>query len=125
MPKKKLIFATNNRHKLEEVKAMLGEKYELLSLSDIGCEEDIPETANTFAGNALLKARFVKEHFGYDCFADDSGLEVDALHGEPGIYSARYASISDEKLGFTTSASHDSGANMDKLLLKLAKLELD
>ena len=79
MPKKKLIFATNNRHKLEEVKAMLGEKYELLSLSDIGCEEDIPDTANTFAGNALLKARFVKEHFGYDCFADHSGLKVYAL----------------------------------------------
>lgn len=123
MSKKKLIFATNNRHKLEEVKAMLGEKYELLSLNDIGCEADIPETANTFAGNALLKARFVKEHFGYDCFADDSGLEVDALHGEPGIYSARYGSIAEEEIDFTPSVSHDSEANMNKLLFKLRKLE--
>lgn len=89
--KQKIVFATNNAHKLEEVAAILGESYEVLSLREIGCEADIPETADTFADNALQKAHYVKEHFGYDCFADDSGLEVDALDGAPGVYSARYS----------------------------------
>ena len=89
--KQKIVFATNNAHKLEEVAAILGESYEVLSLREISCEADIPETADTFAGNALQKAHYVKEHFGYDCFADDSGLEVDALDGAPGVYSARYS----------------------------------
>lgn len=89
--KQKIVFATNNAHKLEEVAAILGENYEVLSLREISCEADIPETADTFAGNALQKAHYVKEHFGYDCFADDSGLEVDALDGAPGVYSARYS----------------------------------
>ena len=104
--KQKLVFATNNAHKLEEVAAILGDAYQLLSLREIGCDVDIPETAETFAGNAMLKAQFIKEHFGYDCFADDSGLEVDALNGEPGVYSARYS-------------GGGSDANMDKLLHNL------
>lgn len=103
----KLVFATNNRHKLQEVSAMLGEKFELLSLSDIGCTVDIPETSDTLSGNALQKARYVKEHFGIDCFADDTGLEVKALDGAPGVHSARYA------------GDHDSEANITKLLGEL------
>ncbi len=104
--KQKIVFATNNAHKLEEVAAILGDNYEVLSLREIGCDADIPETADTFAGNALQKAQYVKEHYGYDCFADDSGLEVDMLDGAPGIYSARYSGGGAE-------------ANMDKLLLNL------
>lgn len=104
--KQKIVFATNNAHKLEEVAAMLGDNYEVLSLREIGCDTDIPETADTFAGNALQKAQYVKEHYGYDCFSDDSGLEVDALEGAPGVYSARYSGGGSE-------------ANMDKLLLNL------
>ena len=104
--KQKIVFATNNAHKLEEVAAILGEGYEVLSLREIGCDADIPETADTFAGNALQKAQYVKQHYGYDCFADDSGLEVDALDGAPGVYSARYSGGGSE-------------ANMDKLLLHL------
>ena len=104
--KQKLVFATNNAHKLEEVAAILGDAYQLLSLREIGCDVEIPETAETFAGNAMLKAQFIKEHYGYDCFADDSGLEVDALNGEPGVYSARYSGGGSE-------------ANMDKLLHNL------
>ena len=87
----KLVFATNNRHKLEEVRAILGNKIEVLSLNDIDCHDDIPETADTLEGNALIKARYIYEKFGVDCFADDTGLEVEALNGEPGVYSARYA----------------------------------
>ena len=87
----KLVFATNNRHKLEEVRAILGNKIEVLSLNDIDCHDDIPETADTLEGNALIKARYIHEKFGVDCFADDTGLEVEALNGEPGVYSARYA----------------------------------
>ena len=87
----KLVFATNNRHKLEEVRAILGNKIEILSLNDIDCHDDIPETADTLDGNALIKARYIHEKFGVDCFADDTGLEVEALNGEPGVYSARYA----------------------------------
>lgn len=87
----KLVFATNNKHKLEEVRAILGNKVEVLSLNDIDCHDDIPETADTLEGNALIKARYIYEKFGVDCFADDTGLEVEALGGEPGVYSARYA----------------------------------
>lgn len=87
----KLVFATNNRHKLDEVRAILGNKIEVLSLNDIDCHDDIPETADTLEGNALIKARYIHEKFGVDCFADDTGLEVEALNGEPGVYSARYA----------------------------------
>ena len=104
--KQKIVFATNNAHKLEEVAAILGDSYEVLSLREIGCDADIPETANSFAGNALQKAQYVKDHYGYDCFADDSGLEVDVLDGAPGIYSARYSGGGSE-------------ANMDKLLHNL------
>ena len=87
----KLVFATNNKHKLEEVRAILGNNIEVLSLNDINCHDDIPETADTLEGNALIKARYIYEKFGVDCFADDTGLEVEALNGEPGVYSARYA----------------------------------
>ena len=87
----KLVFATNNKHKLEEVRAILGDRIEVLSLNDIDCHDDIPETADTLEGNALIKARHIHEKFGVDCFADDTGLEVEALGGEPGVYSARYA----------------------------------
>lgn len=89
--KKKLVFATNNAHKLAEVRAMIGEDFEILSLNDIGCHADIPETADTLQGNAVMKARFVRDNYGLDCFADDSGLEVEALGGAPGVHSARYA----------------------------------
>ena len=95
-----LVFATNNAHKLEEVRQILGHRFTVLSLKEIGCTEDIPETGETFQDNALQKARYVKEHYGYDCFADDTGLEVKALDGAPGVHSARYA------------GDHDSEANM-------------
>ena len=86
-----IVFATNNPHKLDEARAILAGKVKVLSLSDIGCHDDIPETADTLEGNALIKARWVKDKYGYDCFADDTGLMVDALDGAPGVYSARYA----------------------------------
>ena len=104
----KLVFATNNRHKLYEVRAIVGDKVEVLSLNDIGCHDDIPETADTLQGNALIKARYIYEKFGVDCFADDTGLEVEALDGAPGVYSARYA-----------GEECDSEANMQKLLHNL------
>lgn len=88
---RKLVFATQNKHKTQEVSAILNGTYEVLNLLDIGCTTDIPETASSFAGNASLKSKYVAENFGLDCFADDSGLEVKALNDEPGIYSARYA----------------------------------
>lgn len=88
---RKLVFATNNPHKLEEIRAIAADKFEILSLAEIGCHDDIPETAPDLTGNALIKARWVKERYGYDCFADDTGLMVDALDGRPGVYSARYA----------------------------------
>lgn len=110
--KKQLVFATNNIHKIREVQALLtavGEevssRYEILSLADIGCHDDIPETADTFEGNAFQKAEYVKVHYGYDSFADDSGLEVRALGMEPGVRSARYA-----------TDGHDSEANIAKLM---------
>lgn len=87
----KLVFASNNKNKIAEIKQMLPDEIELLSLQDIGCTQDIPETADTIEGNAILKANYVTEKFGYNCFADDTGLEVDALNGAPGVYSARYA----------------------------------
>lgn len=87
----KIVFATNNPHKLEEARAVAADYLQILSLSDIECHDDIPETADTLEGNALIKARWVKEHYGYDCFADDTGLMVEALQGAPGVYSARYA----------------------------------
>ena len=104
----KLVFATNNIHKLDEVRAIVGDRVEVLSLNDIGCHDDIPETADTLQGNALIKARYIYEKFGVDCFADDTGLEVEALDGAPGVYSARYA-----------GEECDSEANMKKLLQNL------
>lgn len=104
----KLVFATNNRHKLDEVRAIVGDRVDVLSLNDIGCYDDIPETADTLQGNALIKARYIHEKFGVDCFADDTGLEVEALDGAPGVYSARYA-----------GEECDSEANMQKLLQNL------
>lgn len=86
-----LVFATNNPHKIAEVKEMLGAHYDFLSLADIGCTEDIPETSPTLAGNAEQKARYVKKHYGHDCFSEDTGLEIDALDGAPGVITARYA----------------------------------
>lgn len=103
---KKLVFATNNPHKLEEIRAILGSKLEILSLADIGCDADIPETAETLEGNALIKAHYVYDNYKLDCFADDTGLEVDALHGLPGVHTARYA----------YPDRHDPEANMVKLL---------
>ena len=104
----KICFATNNPKKIEEVKAALGSQFEIVSLADIGCTEELPETGDTLEQNAFQKARFVKENYGVDCFADDTGLEVDVLNGEPGVYSGRYAGEprSDER-------------NIDKLLKAL------
>ena len=103
-----IVFATNNQHKLAELRRIVGDRYHILSLADIGCHEDIPETADTLEGNALQKARYIREHYGYDCFADDTGLMVDALGGAPGVYSARYA-----------GPGHDSAANMRLLLANM------
>lgn len=86
-----IVFATANRHKVREVNELLGDQFKILSLKDIGCEEDIPETQDTIAGNAQQKARYLKAHYGQDCFAEDTGLEIDALDGAPGVYTARYA----------------------------------
>ena len=105
----KIVFATNNKNKLSEIREILGSGFEVMSLAEIGCHEDIPETGDTLLDNAIQKARYVFDKYGYDCFADDTGLEVDALDGEPGVHSARYAEGTD----------HDSNANMDKLLRKL------
>lgn len=110
--RKKFVFATNNAHKLEEVSAILGSKVELLSMKDIDCRVDIPETADTLAGNALIKARYIFENYHLDCFADDTGLEVEALNGAPGVYSARYA-----------GDAHNSEANMKKLLQDMEGME--
>ena len=88
---KKLVFASNNAHKLSEIRAILGDRLEIISLSDLQCHDEIPETADTLEGNALIKARYVWEHYGLYCFADDTGLEVEALGGAPGVYSARFA----------------------------------
>lgn len=103
-----IVFATNNNHKLKEVSAIMPLGIKIISLAELGCTEDIPETADTLEGNALLKARFIHQKYQCDCFADDTGLEVDALNGDPGVYSARYA-----------SDACDSVANMQKLLHNL------
>ena len=104
-----IVFATNNAHKLSEIRAILGCQMDILSLADIGCHDDIPETADTLEGNALIKARWVKERYGLDCFADDTGLEVEALGGGPGVHTARYA----------YPDRHDPVANIRKLLAEL------
>lgn len=106
--KKQFVFATNNLHKLQEVRAILGDDYDILSLADINCSVDIPETGTTLQENALIKAKFVKENYGYDCFADDTGLEVEALNNAPGVFSARYA-----------GEDHNSARNVAKLLQEL------
>lgn len=106
----KLVFATHNKNKFREVSSLMPQHIELLSLTDINCHDDIPETENTIEGNAALKAQFVKKHYNYDCFADDTGLEVSSLHNEPGVYSARYA-----------GPENDANANMQKLLSKLSR----
>lgn len=108
----KLVFATNNEHKLREVQAILGGNFEILSLNDIGCNEDIPETADTLEGNASLKAHYVYERYGYSCFADDTGLEVEALDMAPGVYSARFA-----------GPQRSSADNMQKLLSDMDKIK--
>lgn len=106
---KKIVFATNNAHKLREIREILGKTYNIVSLAEIGCHEDIPETGATLQENALQKAEYIYRHYHLDCFADDTGLEVEALGGEPGVHSARYAEGTD----------HDSEANMQKLLRRL------
>ena len=123
----KIVFATNNQHKLSEIRSILGESIEVLSLKDINCDVDIPETGTTLEENALQKAQYVYDHYHISCFADDTGLEVDALNGAPGVYSARYASMasiaSNSSQASSTSisipASHDSEANMTRLLKEL------
>ena len=105
-----LVFASNNKNKILEIQSMLPETIEILSLESIGCHEDIPETAATIEGNAVLKANYVTQKYGYNCFADDTGLEVDALNGEPGVYSARYA-----------GEQRNSDDNMNKLLESLSQ----
>jgi XTP/dITP diphosphohydrolase len=105
----KIVFATNNEHKLSEVRGILGDKVEVLSLSDIGCHDDIPETGETLEENALQKAQYIYDHYHVNCFADDTGLEVEALGGAPGVHTARYAS----------EEGHDSEANTRKLLREL------
>lgn len=104
----KLVFASNNRHKIQEIQNLLPNSIEILSLQDIGCTEDIVETADTIEGNAILKANYVTEKYGYDCFADDSGLEIDYLNGAPGVYSARFA-----------GAQKNDQDNIDKVLGEL------
>ena len=107
--KKEIVFATNNEHKLSEIRSILGEEFEVKSLNDIGCHEEIPEDFDTLEDNAAQKAHYIFDKYHVDCFADDTGLEVEALNGEPGVHSARYAEGTD----------HDSEANMNKLLQKL------
>lgn len=104
----KLVFASSNKNKIQEIQQLVPSTIQILSLEDIGCAEDIPETTDTIEGNAILKANYVTEKYGYDCFADDTGLEVEALNGAPGVYSARYA-----------GKQKDSNDNMDKLLSEL------
>ncbi len=110
---KKIVVATNNAHKLTEIRAIIGNEIELLTLADINCFDDIPETADTLEGNALQKARYIYEKYGCDCFADDTGLEVTALGGGPGVHTARYA----------YADRHDPKANTEKLLRELEGVE--
>lgn len=107
-----IVFATNNGNKLKEVQALIPNNITLLSLKDIGCFEDIPETQNTIEGNAKQKAEYIKDNYGYDCFADDTGLEVETLNGEPGVFSARYA-----------GQHRNADDNINKLLLKIKNKE--
>ncbi len=107
-----LVFASNNKNKIKEIQLLVPNTIQVLSLEDIGCTEEIPETASTIEGNAILKANYITEKYGYDCFADDSGLEVDALNNEPGVFSARYAG----------EPKNDEN-NMDKLLANLKGIE--
>ncbi|GEL12338.1 XTP/dITP diphosphohydrolase [Flavobacterium glycines] len=100
-----LVFASNNKNKIKEIQQLLPDSIEILSLESIGCHEEIPETAETIEGNAILKANYVTEKYGYNCFADDTGLEIEALNGEPGVYSARYA-----------GEQKDANDNMEKVL---------
>lgn len=109
---KKLIFATNNKHKLNEIREMLGKDFELVSLCEIGCTEEIPENKDTLEGNASQKSHYIFEKFGFDCFADDTGLEVEALNNAPGVFSARYA-----------GPKKNSNDNMNKLLFELDKIK--
>ena len=139
----RIVFATNNQHKLSEIRQILGSRVEVLSLKDIGCNADIPETGSTLEENALQKAQYVYDNYHIDCFADDTGLEVDALAGAPGVYSARYAAIGSAPVASASAASpsvaspsvasaavrcaaavpqpksHDSEANMARLLREL------
>ncbi|MBN1985066.1 MAG: non-canonical purine NTP diphosphatase [Prolixibacteraceae bacterium] len=108
----KLVFATNNKHKLAELQAILGNHFQLLSLTDIGCNEEIPEEQPTLEGNARQKALYVFEKYNIPCFADDTGLEIEALNGAPGVYSARYA-----------GENKNSDANMDKVLAEMTKIK--
>lgn len=112
MSQSTLVFASNNSHKIEELRQILGHRYQIRSLAEIGCHDDIPETGDTLEANSMIKARWVKDRYGYDCLADDTGLQVDALGGEPGVMSARYA-----------GPGHDSQANMRKLLANLEGVE--
>lgn len=107
-----LVFASNNKNKIKEIQLLLPDFIEILNLEDIGCTEDIPETSDTIEGNAILKANYVTQKYGFDCFADDSGLEVDALNGEPGVFSARYA-----------GEPKNDDKNIDKLLANLKKVK--
>ena len=107
----KIVFATNNRNKLAEIQSILGDRFEIVSLKDIGCDADIPETGSTLEENAMQKARYIYDNYGLSVFADDTGLEVDALGGAPGVYSARYAG----------GEGHDSEANMTRLLSELGE----
>lgn len=111
--KRQIVFATNNAHKLSEIRRIVGDRLDILSLKEIGCDEVIPETGSTLEENSRIKARYVKERYGYDCFADDTGLEVVALNGAPGVHSARYA----------PGEGHDSAANMKLLLANLRNTE--
>jgi len=114
---RELVMATNNAHKLEEVRQILGNEFLVKGLAEIGCHEDIPETSDTLEGNALQKARYVHDHYGVDCFADDTGLEVTALEGAPGVYTARFGAMN----GY--GESHDADANIQCLLDKLEEAE--
>jgi XTP/dITP diphosphohydrolase len=105
---KTLVFATNNKHKLEEIAGLIKREFHIVSLAEIGCVEDIPETEPTLEGNALLKARYINLKYGMDCFADDTGLEIEVLDGRPGVFSARYG-----------GKAHDFDANIDKVLHEL------
>ena len=117
----KIVFATNNEHKLSEIRAILGPSFEVVSLADIGCHEDIPETGTTLEENALMKAEYIYNKYHLSCFADDTGLEVEALNGAPGVYSARYAAMATTvPAGEPAGISHDSEANMTRLLRELA-----